>query len=122
VSAIVIDTSALIGPLLQESDAESLLVAAARAAVVRFSATRLQPADPLNQAGVHSSGHGLAIPLDHNAVQDDPVGPAEPVRMQHTTEREREIATVAGGEAEISAAGGGQGVGGAAPIPGRWRR
>ena len=37
-SAIVIDTSALMGLLLQESDAEALLDAAARAAVVRLSA------------------------------------------------------------------------------------
>ncbi len=49
-SAIVIDTSALMGLLLQESDAEALLDAAARAAVVRLSATRLQPADPLTQS------------------------------------------------------------------------
>jgi len=38
VSAIVIDTSALMGLLLQESDSEALLDAAARAAVVRLSA------------------------------------------------------------------------------------
>lgn len=37
-TAIVIDTSALMGLLLQESDAEALLDAAARAAVVRLSA------------------------------------------------------------------------------------
>ena len=37
-SAIVIDTSALMGLLLQESDAEALLDAAARAAVIRLSA------------------------------------------------------------------------------------
>ncbi|MEY4807978.1 MAG: hypothetical protein RLZZ206_2367 [Cyanobacteriota bacterium] len=38
-----------------------------------LTATRLQPADPLKQAGIHQSGHGLAIPLDHNDVQDGPV-------------------------------------------------
>ena len=37
-TAIVIDTSALMGLLLQESDAEALLDTAARAAVVRLSA------------------------------------------------------------------------------------
>jgi len=38
VTTIVIDTSALMGLLLQESDAEALLDTAARAAVVRLSA------------------------------------------------------------------------------------
>jgi hypothetical protein len=30
--------------------------------------TSLQPADPLKQARIHQGGHGLAIPLDHDAV------------------------------------------------------
>ena len=42
-TAIVIDTSALMALLLQESDAEALLDAAARAAVVHLStASRLE--------------------------------------------------------------------------------
>ncbi len=33
-----------------------------------LTATLLQPADPLKQAGVHRGRYGLAIPPDHAAV------------------------------------------------------